>query len=256
MTDRPDRQLDCARVDELAGALALAALDPDEQSAVDEHLTTCPEPHDEVRALLGAPIGLASTLEPMEPHPAVRARLMRTIAAEPQSEQSVTPATTTTDRERPAWSGWRSLTLWRGLAAVAAVGVLAIGIWNVSLRAQLETRDAALAAVAEAIAGGYPAYPVSGPAGTGYVIDTAGPGSTFLVAGLESLPGSELYEMWLIDADGTPLAVGSIEESNADLVVATIEQDLAGFAVFAVTVEPEVVTAPTSDPVMAGPVTN
>ena len=88
------------------------------------------------------------------------------------------------------------------------------------------------------------------------MIDTEGPGSTFLVAGLETLPSDELYEMWLLDAEGTPLAVGTIEGSNAELVVATLEQDLAGFALFAVTVEPERVEAPSSDPVMAGPITN
>ncbi len=136
------------------------------------------------------------------------------------------------------------------------MAVLAVGIWNLTLHGQIAARDAALSAVAEAISGGAPAYPVSGPAGTGYVIDTSGPGSTFLVAGLESLPSDELYEMWLIDADGTPLAVGTIHQSNPELVVATLEQDLTGFAVFAVTVEPERVDAPTTDPVMVGPITN
>ena len=74
----------------------------------------------------------------------------------------------------------------------------------------------------------------------------------FLVAGLESLPSGDLYEMWLIDAGGTPLAVGTIDQSNPDLVVATLEQDLAGFAIFAVTVEPERVRPRPAHPVMVG----
>ena len=52
------------------------------------------------------------------------------------------------------------------------------------------------------------------------------------------------------------LAVGTIDQSNPDLVVATLSGPLAGFAIFAVTVEPERVEAPTSDPVMVGTLTN
>ena len=79
----------------------------------------------------------------------------------------------------PRWFDWSSVSLWRGLAAAAAVIVLLVGLWNLSLQSQIATRDAALSAVADAISGGAPAYPVTGAAGTGYVIDTEGPGATF-----------------------------------------------------------------------------
>jgi anti-sigma-K factor RskA len=255
MTGSMDERMECREADALAGALALNAVDPTELAQVQAHLAECPEPHDELRALVGAPVALASGLEPMTPDPAVRARLMRTVDQQSsvERERAQDAQAERGQRDRGAWG---SVNLWRGLTAAAVIAVLAIGVWNVSLRAELATRDKALSAVAEAIAGGYPAYPVSGPAGTGYVIDTEGSGSTFLVAGLEALPRGELYEMWLIDADGTPLAVGTIAQSNTDLVVATLEQNLAGFDVFAVTVESEPVEAPTSDPVMAGPITN
>ncbi|HEV7200059.1 MAG TPA: anti-sigma factor [Candidatus Limnocylindria bacterium] len=252
---RPSREpMGCSEVNGLAGALALGAVDQVELAEVMDHLASCVEPHEELRALAGAPLALASSLEPMTPNPAVRARLMRTVAQ--QTNQHAGSPAAPVDRGRRGRGAWGSVNVWRGLAVAAVLAVLAFGVWNVSLRIQLATRDQALSAVAQAIAGGYPAYPISGPAGTGYVIDTEGSGSTFLVAGLESLPRGELYEMWLIDADGTPLAVGTIDQSNADLVVATLEQDLAGFDVFAVTVESEPVEAPTTDPVMAGPITN
>ena len=257
MTGTHDRSLACGEVDELAGALALDALDRNQLDEAIAHLATCDQPHAELRALLGAPLALASAVEPMVPDPTLRARVMAgTDSPSSAEEPSAVPADPAPDRGRRSWFDWSSVGVWRGLAVAAAVIVLLVGIWNLTLQAQIASRDAALSAVAEAISGGAPAYPVSGPAGTGYVIDTDGPGSTFLVAGLESLPGGDLYEMWLIDVDGTPLAVGTIDQSNPELVVATLEQDLAGFAVFAVTVEPERVDAPTSDPVMAGPITN
>ncbi len=257
MTGPNGDRLDCDQVDELAGALVLDALDRNQMDVVSGHLATCGQPHDELRALMGAPLALGSTVEPMIPDPALRARIMESVSNQPEVDRGVTaPPTAAPDGGRRAWFDWSSVSLWRGLAAVAAVVVLVVGIWNLSLQSQVAMRDAALSAVAEAVGQGAPAFPVSGPAGTGHVIDTEGPGATFLVAGLESLPGGEQYEMWLLDAAGTPLAVGTINQSNPDLVVATLEHDLAGFAVFAVTVEQEPVDAPTSDPVMVGTLTN
>jgi len=255
MTGRRNTGLDCTRVDELAGAIALGALDPDELEAAMAHLDSCDQPHTELRELLGADRALASTLEPRDPGPELRARVMASAGAGSRGRREAA------GRAAPAgagrrWFDWSSVRLWRGVA-VAAVVVLLVGAVSwVGLRQQIATRDAALSAVADAISGGAPAFPVSGPAGTGYVIDTEGPGATFLVAGLKSLSGGDQYEMWLIDAGGTPLAVGTIDQSNPDLVVATLEQDLAGFALFAVTVEQEPVEAPTSDPVMVATLTN
>jgi anti-sigma-K factor RskA len=154
--------------------------------------------------------------------------------------------------EARAWFDWSSVSVWRGVA-VAAVFVLLVGAFSwVGLRQQVATQEAALSAIADVVAGGAPAYPVSGPAGTGYVIDTAGPGGSFLVAGLAEPPSGDIYVMWLIDAAGTPLAVGTIDSTSPTLTVATLEQDLVGFTVFAVTVESGLVDVPTSDPVIVG----
>ena len=63
---------------------------------------------------------------------------------------------------------------------------------------------------------------------------------------------NQLYELWLIGPDGTPVAVGTFEPTGAAVAVVPVEEDLAGFQTFAVTVETERVDAPTSDPVMVG----
>lgn len=253
MTKRDGTGLACSRVDELAGAIALGALDPEELEAAIAHLASCDQPHAELRELLGADRALAFTLEPRDPGPELRARVMATAGAGSRGRQRA-PGRAALAGAGRRWFDWSSVGIWRGLAAAAAVVVLLVGIWNLSLQSQIATRDAALSAVAYAISGGAPAFPVSGSAGTGYVIDTEGPGATFLVAGLQQLPVGDQYEMWLLDAAGTPLAVGTIESSGGDLTVATVEQDLTGYALFAVTVEAGPVDAPTGAPVMAGEV--
>jgi anti-sigma-K factor RskA len=249
--------LDCARADELAGAAALGALDQDESRAVTHHVATCDQPHAELRALLGSDAVLALALEPITPDPALRERVMASVAATPQAHRSaIAPAGDSAPSARRSWLDWSSVGLWRGLAAATAVVIIALGAWNIGLRQQMAVQNAALAAIAEVVLGGQPAYSVTGLAGSGYIIDSDGPGATFLVAGLEELPSGDIYELWLLDAAGTPLAVGTIEVADPGLAVVALEQDLSGFALFAVTVEAERVDTPTGDPVMVGAIRN
>lgn len=257
MTSERSDAMDCSRVDELAGAAALGALDREEASAVVSHLTTCDQPHRELRELLGSDAVLALAPEPAMPDPALRARVMTSVAATRQDHRapavrsgSGTPATWR------SWFDWSSVGLWRGLAGAAAVLIIALGAWNIGLRQQIAVQEAALAAIADVVIGGQPAYSVTGQAGSGYVIDRDGPGATFLVAGLAELPAGEIYELWLLDAAGTALAVGTIEVADPGLAVVALEQDLTGFALFAVTVEEERVDAPSGDPVMVGAIRN
>jgi anti-sigma-K factor RskA len=201
----------CREVDELAGALALGAVDADEARAAREHLETCPEPHTELRSLLGADAVLAATVEPIHPSAALRDRLMDSVARLPQG--AATPAAVAARepsvQPRRGWLDWLSPQVARPLALAAVVAVIAVGAWGVSVSSQLGERDRALRAVANAIAGGEVAFRVDGDAGRGYVVDTPGSGSSLVVADLEPLPADKLYELWLIGADGTPLDVGT-----------------------------------------------
>jgi anti-sigma-K factor RskA len=134
----------------------------------------------------------------------------------------------------------------------AAVAVIAVGAWNVSLSTQLGERDRALQAVANAIAGGEVAFRIAGEAGRGYVVDTSGSGSSFVVADLDPLPADKLYELWLIGPNGAPVDVGTFRPGDDVVTVVPVDQDLSGFQTFAVTVEAKRVDAPTGDIVMAG----
>jgi anti-sigma-K factor RskA len=106
--------------------------------------------------------------------------------------------------------------------------------------------------VAQAIAAGEPVHSVDGTAGGGFVVDTEGAGASFVVTDASALDANQLYVLWLIGPDGTPVDVGAFEPGESGVAVVPIDQDLSGFQTFAVTVEAERVDAPTTDPVMAG----
>jgi anti-sigma-K factor RskA len=242
--------LSCEQVDELAGAYALGAVDPDEDRSIGEHLATCDQPHAGARELIGAGAALAAGAEDVEPSPGLRDRLMATVAGTPQEHRPVamvkpTGPVTVDDEPRRPW--WRMQPVALGIAAVALALAIGLGAWGLNLNAQLAAREDALRAVASADA----TFAVAGSAGSGWVIES-GDAAQFVAAGLAEPPPGQIYELWLMDADGNPTAVGTIEDPG-DLVIVPLEQDLDGMATFAVTAEPQRVDAPTSDPVLVAP---
>jgi anti-sigma-K factor RskA len=245
-------RFECRDVDELAAALALGALDADEARAAREHLATCPEPHTELRSFLGADAVLAAGMEPIQPSPGLRDRLMQSIAGEPREVISpAAPAARAAPRR--GWLDWLSPQVARPLALAAVVAFIAVGAWGLSLAGQLSERDRALRQVADTLASDQVAHRVEGDAGRGYVVDTAGPGASFVVADVGELDANQLYELWLIGADGVPVDAGTFRPAgDTAIAVVTVEQDLAGFDTFAVTIESRRVEAPTTDPVMVG----
>ena len=245
--------LRCDEADELGAAFVLGALGADEALALQDHLASCDQPHAELRAMLGADQVLAMSLEPVAPSAALRDRLMATVARTPQERIIKIQAAPAVDLPpRRGWLDWLSPRVARPLAVAAVIAALAFGAWNVSLQSQLGQRDRALRSVADAIAGGGVAFRVDGSVGRGYVVDTPGRGAALVVAGLASLPANRIYELWLIDASGQPVGVGTFTPSDTTVAVVPVDRDLTGFVTFAVTVERERVSAPTSTPVMVG----
>jgi anti-sigma-K factor RskA len=234
--------MNCAQVDELAGAYALGAVETDEDRAISEHLAICDRPHAEARELIGAGGAMAAAEEVVIPNPALRERLMATVAATPQDHRPRAVAAEPVREPSRPW--WRLQPVLAGVAAVALAVAVGLGAWGLSLNAQLAEREEALRAVANAEA----AYAVSGSAGGGWVIESSDV-AHFVAEDLADLPAGQIYELWLLDAAGTPTAVGTLEDPD-DLVVVALEHDLGGAATFAVTVEAERVEAPTSVPVL------
>ena len=239
----------CHEADALAAAVALGGTDADERRAFADHIASCEQPHTEARAMLGAGTILAASLEPVEPSPALRARVMGTVARTPQdAPRAVTPVPPR--RPRARGGAWLSSPMprWVGLAGIAAtllMAVLAAGLW-----ARLADREVALRDVTEALAGGAAAYRIEGDVGVGYLVETDGVGATLVVAQIDAPPAEMLYELWLIGADGQPLPAGIVATGLDEVTLVPVELDLADFTTFAVTIERERVDAPTSDPVL------
>jgi len=244
----------CADVDALTGPLALGAVDADELRAAREHLASCPEPHTELQSLLGADAALAASLEPIQPSAGLRDRLMATVAEVPQdrAEDGLVRATEEPQPARRGWLDWLSPNVARPLAVAAVVALIAVGVWGLSLSSQLTEQQQALDEVARAISTGQAAHRVEGEAGRGYLVDTPGSGAKFVVTDVNALDPNQLYELWLFGPDGTPVAAGTFVPTDAAVAVVPVEDDLAGYQAFAVTVETERVDAPTGDPVMVG----
>jgi anti-sigma-K factor RskA len=243
----PESRLDCAAVDELDAAVALDAVSADERRAVVEHLETCQRLHTELRTLLGVGLMLASALEPVEPSPRLRERVMASVAATAQEHRRSTAAPEAPmapDAPRRGWLDWLTPGVARGVAAAGFAAALILAVWNVGLQAQVSEAERIRAAIADARA----VYPVTGEAGQGLLLDTP-EGPLFLAARLEDPPVGSLYELWLIDAEGNPVDAGIIVETD-EVALVPLEGELADFATFAMTVEEERVPAPTGTPVM------
>lgn len=240
-------RIECREVDELAAAYALGALDPGEERAVSAHLDSCGRPHTEARAMLDGAAVLQASVEPVAPPPALRDRLMATVAATPQ-DHAVPAGPMTGPSYEPARTAqrpwWQLRPVSSALAAAGLVAAIGLGAWGVTLNRELAERDAALRAVAAADA----IHAATGEAGTGWVIEQ-GEQAMFMADGLADLPAGRLYELWLIDDSGTASAVGTLTDTS-DIALVELESGLANATTFAVTVEAERVEAPTSEPVL------
>lgn len=241
MTNR--LELDCAVVDELAPAWALGGVDPDEERALHTHLASCDRPHDAARAAIEGAALVPASLVPVAPSAGLRNRLMATVTVTPQEHRPQQRAVAERAPE-PARPWWRFNQLPSAIAAVALAAAVGLGAWGLALNAQLAERDVALRAVAAADA----AYIAQGEIGSGWVIQS-GDEAMFMAEDLAELAAGQLYELWLIDADGTAVAAGTLTDTDGVALV-PLEQPLGDSVTFAVTVETERVEQSQNDPVM------
>jgi putative zinc finger protein len=99
------------------GVYVLGAIDPAERARVDEHLATCPECREELASLAGLPAMLRKV-------PAVEAE--RLAAAEEDPELAGMPSPEVLNSLLGRTANVRRIRRWRGLAAAAAVALVAV----------------------------------------------------------------------------------------------------------------------------------
>lgn len=241
MTERGPRTLD----DDLLEEYALRLLDPRAEEAVERQLADDPAARARVRELRAAATALALDLEPIEPSPELKQRLLSAARADLDGRQptgvgEAAPVIELASRRSVApmrWLPW-------SLAAMLAVALAASLLWNASLRDELDQRMAAKMLPIAATG------PATGT--TGEVVMLGDDGTALLsLEGLPELDPGMVYQVWLI-ADGPPQPNVTFVPSTGGNASVAVSGDVERFALLAITVEPAGGSAtPTSDPIIS-----
>jgi anti-sigma-K factor RskA len=233
----------------LTGAYALHALTPNESLRFEDHLTECESCVQEVRGFTETSALLAAAAA-QTPPAELRGQVLEEVARTRQLAPA--PARLPEPRRR-AWPWALGLALAACVALVVALGAVVLDqSRQVDELRTNEQRIAAVLAAPDAVSTS--AEPMEGVSVT--VVHSESLGNlVFSAHGLENLH-EEDYQLWLTRDDGTVYSAGVLAVDDAGFVLPVLTEPREGTEGIAVTVEPEGGSEqPTSDPVMAMPVT-
>lgn len=249
----------------LAAASALDALDAEERAAFERALAESPELRDEVGAYAESAAHLAEQVEPAEPPPSLRDRLMAQVEATPQvapdaatvaAPSAVAPEPAATAAPPgPAESAARRRWFQRPgaiIAAAAAAVVLVAGVvvgvgWPGPNGWGAQRERAAIAAAPDAQSQTLEAE----GGGEITLVSSAEQGRSVVIAeGLPELGDDQTYELWYIDDSGAAPA-GTFDVSG-DETWRVLEGSFTPGVVVGVTIEPAGGSPqPTTEPIVA-----
>jgi anti-sigma factor RsiW len=230
-----------AGVHELTAGYALDALDPDERSAYEAHLSGCEQCQQELESFWTTTEALAVAASGSAPSPALRERILADIRAEPpqnviafeQQRRRIVPVLATA-------------------AAVAAVVALAIGLWASSLSSDLDEARAALQSerAAAVVLADPDARTVALQSDEGRLVVTPEGQAVLVVDGLGPAPTGKTYEMWVTSHGGDPQPAGLFPGRDGRDIV-HVDGIVEPGQVVLVTIEDEGgVDAPTTEPIL------
>lgn len=234
--------ISCQDADVLAAALSVGSIDQVDGSALQGHLTSCGDCRRAAGEYMAAAARLPIALEPLQPSPELRTRLMKAVYAEAalDAERSRTAEPVRSTRRRPTWiaRAWARIPTGRGftaLAGAAALAVVAVGSWTYVTR-----QNPAPTAVAVPLT-----VMLTGAHAHGQLLYYRGGNQAVLtVSGLpgpvEVAGGSAVYEVWLVRADGSTVAAAFLTQDPDGTWSAALHRDagMSGFATVAATIEP------------------
>ena len=230
------------RFDDELAAYMLGSLEPSEATAFEQHLAACDRCQARQRWLRASVEVLPSSVEQIEPPPALRERLLETVRSEAATpHESSRPAGRPSEGGLRAWLG--SLSLRPATALAGLVLLLAAG--------------AAGYAIGEG--GGGSGSTTIAVTGTTTAPQTAG---TIVRSGdvgvlrVSNLPQrrNRVYEVWLVQ-DGKPVPSGLFQVGVDGTGAAGIPRGLDDSTQVMVTSEPSTGSEqPTTQPVMSAPV--
>lgn len=264
--DLMGRPLDHREIEDLLGAYALDAVDPDERAAVDAHLVECVRCRTEVDHHRQIAAGLGNDVSPLSAE--LWDRIAGQLTPRPaRDDASVTAFPGTPGelaRARDRRRKWRVRPLLGAAGAAAAVAAIAVlGASLAGTEGQLSQARQALdgtasrAAVQAALAvpghqvarlrsanGSALAELVVMPNGRGYLTTSKMP----------ALPAGRTYQLWAIFGS-RPISLGLLgnRPTTASFTLASGQSSIAGQPVLAVTVEPAGgTTSPSGAPFASG----
>jgi hypothetical protein len=248
MADHLVGGLHCVDVEDVAASFVLGALEAAEMAAVRAHLAGCPEAHPEFAELGSVVPALFETVELVEPPATLRGRIMAAAAADtqragetrlapaPQAAPSTRPPTPRPSAvDRPRGSAWGNLfrrPVWAAVSLAAALGLLALGAWNLQLRDQINGltayRNGVVAVLDQAAQPGAQLailnVPEGAPGPSGLAAVSAGGTNVSLVMrDLAPTAGAEVYEAWVIAGTNAPVPIGhfTVDASGTATFVTT-----------------------------------
>jgi anti-sigma-K factor RskA len=181
---------------DLVAAYALDALDDEERERFERHLANCEDCTEQLELLSEAAAALAYGAQGPEPNASLRDRILAAAEAEPRASIFRFP--------RRNWG----LSAAAGIAAVAAVATVGLGLWANSLSNSLDRERSANDAyerAAQLLSAKASATPLVGADGSLLVADDGR--AAIVVCSLEQAPSEKTYEAWVITGT-TPTPAG------------------------------------------------
>lgn len=235
-----------ADIHTLTGAYAVDALPEDEARFFESHLEQCDACRQEVDELRAT-----ASLMGTAAHEPAPASLKSAVMAEIDTVRQEPPARTTAEPRRSR-DGWYQRLL-APAAAVLVVAVLGLTAIIGQMNNRIATLEAGALRVADVVAASdAETVEVAGPEGsTARIVYSASRGEgVFLADGLPALSDEQVYELWMIGADGA-VPAGLFHADDRGRVTHVMTGDLSQVAAIGVTVEPAGGSPqPTSDPII------
>lgn len=219
---------ECAAVRDDLGVWALDALDADERSSVDQHVSRCMGCRAEADRWLAVSSALPLALAPVAPSADGRDQLMHRIADDQM--RSVTPAVPLTDTNNPANtstlpippSNRRRFAWSQALVAPLIIALIAMTAWSFDLQDQVNSAaesDSLIPAAVDntMLPAGVQTFGMSSESSNGRFLANPESSNALVVAwGLD--PAMD-HEVWCVDERGSEWMVARLDVSQSGDVV-------------------------------------
>ena len=246
-----------APFEEMAAAYALDALDAPDRRVFEQHLTTCAACQHEVADLRRVATGLGLAVDPIDPPPALKARVLAAATAQAQIRSF------RHDRRSPSLAPWLALA-----AAVILTTLTGVYAWRIQQRADRERAGAnarisdleqrlAIMSAPDMVQVKLQAQP-DAPGSSAQVFMSAKRGMVLTAEHLPALAAGRTYQLWVVTKQA-PVGIGTFTvqaDGSVTGVMPISPQATIDPVAVAVTIEPEGgVSAPTGPKVLVGMLT-